>query len=61
MHVAIKVLNPNEADNVEQILALSSPQSDTYYVQCDLTQINTVDGVEVIQNATIFAYAERPN
>lgn len=54
----IEVINPYE-EQVHAVETIDSPHPDIYYVHTDLSNMTIVDGIQTIENGTIFAYAYR--
>ena len=53
----IQVLSPYDEDAVEPIATIDRPSDEMYYVFTDMTKDTLVDGIAVIANGMIVAYA----
>lgn len=57
----IQVISAYDGDDIHLEESIDNPNPELYYVHTDMSNISIVDGVQVIDKGTIFAYAIRLN
>ncbi len=57
----IQVISAYDGDDVHAEESIDNPNPELYYVHTDMANIATINGIQVIDKGTIFAYAIRLN